>query len=64
MVVGDLDARLQAAAFAWLDNRQSRGEELVRYDELAKFELDGQRIALMDRQRGIASRQRWTPALS
>jgi putative restriction endonuclease len=52
-VAGDLDERLGAAAFAWLDDRAARGEQLVRYDELAQFEVDGQRIPLMDRQRGI-----------
>jgi putative restriction endonuclease len=50
---GDLDGRLRSAAFAWLDARRTRGDDLVRYDELADFRLDGQRIALMDRQRGI-----------
>lgn len=64
MVVGDLDTRLRAAAFAWLDNRQSHGDELVRYDELAGFELDGQRIALMDRQRGIRKPAALDAALS
>lgn len=54
MVAGaSYDERLRAAAIAWLDERKQRGHELVQYDELANFTFDGQRIALMDRQRGI-----------
>ncbi len=53
MAATDLDSRLRAAAFAWLDNRIQRRLEWVRYQDLAAFELDGQRIPLMDPQRGI-----------
>lgn len=47
------DERFRSAAIAWLDARQARGEELVRYDELASFTFEGRRVPLMDRQRGI-----------
>lgn len=38
---------------AWLDERRRQGLETVRYDELADFSFEGQRVPLMDRQRGI-----------
>lgn len=55
MTVSDagFDMRLRRAAMAWLDERASGGEEFVTGDELAPFRFEGQRIALVDRQRGI-----------
>ncbi len=41
---------LRRAAMAWLDRRP---HERVDFGWLASFEYDGQRIPLMDRQRGI-----------
>src|SRR5262245_25085891 len=49
----DLDARLRHAAMGWLDVREHQGLELVTSDELARFHFEGQRVPLIDRQRGI-----------
>ena len=49
---------------AWLDERRRREAPFVRYDELAAFRIDGERIALMDPQRGIRKPARLTAALS
>ncbi len=49
---------------AWLDERRRHEAPFVRYDELADFRIDGERIALMDRQRGIRKPARLTAALS
>ena len=38
---------------AWLDQTRRRGEELFGFAQLPQFEFEGQRIPLMDRQRGI-----------
>jgi putative restriction endonuclease len=48
-----LDLRLRDAAMAWLDDRASRGQEFVHREELASFTFEGQRIPLIDPQRGI-----------
>lgn len=55
MAVSDagFDMRLRQAAMGWLDERAARGDEFVRRDELASFTFEGQRIALVDQQRGI-----------
>jgi len=37
----------------WLDVREHQGLELVTSDELARFHFEGQRVPLIDRQRGI-----------
>ena len=47
------DAGLRGAAFAHLGSVQRRTGGPVRFDDVANFEFEGQRIALMDRQRGI-----------
>jgi len=49
----DLDARLRKAAMGWLDVREHQGLELVTSDELAGFHFEGQRMPLIDKQRGI-----------
>lgn len=48
----------------WLTSRSAQGEELVRFADLAAFELDGRRIPLMDRQRGIRKPAALDAALS
>jgi putative restriction endonuclease len=63
-LVQDFDDRLRGAAMAWLDDRKQRETPFARYDELAGFQLDGERIALMDRQRGIRKPARLDAALS
>ena len=60
----DFDTRLRSSAMAWLDARREREAPFVRYDELAAFQIDGQRIALMDRQRGIRKPALLNAALS
>ena len=52
-VEASYEERLRAAALAWPDGRQRQGLGTVRYDELAGFTFEGQRLPLMDRQRGI-----------
>lgn len=52
-VEASYEERLRAAALAWLDARRRQGHGTVRYDELARFTFEGQRLPLMDRQRGI-----------
>lgn len=59
-----LDMRLRRAAVAWLDDLASRGQELVRREELASFTFEGQRIPLIDPQRGIRKPATLEAALS
>lgn len=47
------DARLRQAAIAWLDERTQQGEGLVRGKDLAEFVFEGERVPLVDPQRGI-----------
>lgn len=56
--------RLRAAALSWLDARRHQGLGTVRYDELAAFSFEGQRLPLMDRQRGIRKPAALDAALS
>jgi putative restriction endonuclease len=49
----DLDGRLRAAAFAFLDEHQAAGAQTVRRDEVSEFWFEGRRVPLMDPQRGI-----------
>lgn len=49
---------------AWLDERRRHDAPFMSYAELADFSLDGERIALMDRQRGIRKPARLEAALS
>jgi putative restriction endonuclease len=58
------DTGLRSAAMAWLDRRRHIGDGFVRHDELADFQYSGQRIALMDRQRGIRKPAQLEAALS
>jgi putative restriction endonuclease len=52
---------LREAAMAWLDRRTS---ETVDFTWLSTFEYDGDRIALMDRQRGIRKPRAFHAALA
>ncbi len=64
MITSEFDVQLREAAMRWLDARGAHEGSLVRHDELAGFEFSGQRISLMDRQRGIRKPAALTAALS
>src|SRR5205823_4733115 len=49
----DFDNELRATAFAYIQQLQAAHGGLVEYADLAEFQFRGERIALMDRQRGI-----------
>jgi putative restriction endonuclease len=53
MAVPDLDDRFRAAAFAYLRDVTDRSGGLVTRAELEAFVFDGQRVPLVERQRGI-----------
>ncbi len=63
-VDGDYDDRLRSAAMEWLDEQTRAGRELLRYEMLAEFVFEGDRIPLMDPQRGIRKPARIDSALS
>ncbi len=50
---GDLDDRLRAAAFAYLNRLRALGGDRVSYRELEAFQFEGRRVALIQRMRGI-----------
>jgi putative restriction endonuclease len=52
-MAGDLDERLRAAAFAYLDELSRRTGDQVSYKDLEAFEFEGRRVALIQRMRGI-----------
>lgn len=58
------DERLRYHAFAHLRAVQLRTGGTVRFEDVAGFHLDGERIALMDRQRGIRKPRMLEAALS
>lgn len=60
----DFDDRLRESAFAHLRAVQLRTGGPVRFDDVAEFHLDGVRIPLMDRQRGIRKPRMLEAALS
>jgi putative restriction endonuclease len=60
----DYENRLRAAAMRWLDDRADEGVLTLSFDELARFSFEGQRIPLMDRQRGIRKPAHLDAALS
>ncbi|MGH9211503.1 MAG: HNH endonuclease [Acidimicrobiales bacterium] len=60
----DLDGRLRAAAIAWLRTMQLTTGGPVRYEQVADFRFEGQRIPLMDRGRGIRKPRMLEAALS
>lgn len=53
MAAPDLDDRFRAAAFAYLRDVTDRSGGLVTRAELEAFVFDGQRVPLVERQRGI-----------
>jgi len=53
MASQDLDERLRAAAFAYLDRLRARDGDRISYRDLGAFEFDGQRVPLIQRMRGI-----------
>ena len=61
MVDTDIESRLRRAAMSWLDRRPA---ERVDYAWLSGFEFEGERIPLMDRQRGIRKPARLSAALA
>lgn len=60
----DLDARLRAAAFAYLDLLIKRSGGFVTRDQLEAFAFEGRRLPLIARQRGIWKPRELTGALS
>lgn len=64
MVMGDYDARLRAAAFAYLDGLTTAGGGVVSYKDLEAFEFEGRRTALIQRMRGIRKVAELDAALS
>ena len=49
----NLDDRLRAAAFAYLNRLRARDGDRISYRDLEAFELEGQRVPLIQRMRGI-----------
>ena len=64
MEAAEYDTYLRSAALAFLDGLIVRGEGVIRFEDVAAFEFDGQRIPLMDRQRGIRKTRGLDAALS
>lgn len=62
--VDDFDAGLRLAAFAFLDRLRATGGETVRLGDVAAFQYQGERIPLMDPQRGIRKPRQLDAALS
>ena len=60
----DLDSRLRAAAMAWLRQRCTPENPVVRRDELLTFQFEGRTFPLIDNQLGIRKPQGMTAALS
>jgi putative restriction endonuclease len=60
----DFDERLRYSAFAHLRAVQLRTGGPVRFEDVAEFRLNGDRIPLMDRQRGIRKPRVLDAALS
>lgn len=58
------DTDLRAAAFAYLDLLDQRRPGPVRFEDLAAFTFGGERIPLLDRQRGIRKPRQLDAALS
>lgn len=60
----DFDDQVRTGAFAYLRAIQLRTGGPVRFTDVAGFDLDGERIPLMDRQRGIRKPRLLDAALS
>jgi putative restriction endonuclease len=58
------DQRVRAAAFAYLDGLATKGQPLVRQDDLAPFNFDGSPLRLMATQQGIWKPRQLDAALS
>ena len=61
---GDLDAELRLAAQVWLRTLLLTTHGYVRREDVAEFRFAGERIPLMDRQRGIRKPRMLDAALS
>lgn len=55
---------IRVAAQDWLDAQRAHGVEYWRHDTLADFQYAGERIGLLDRQRGIRKPKSMAAALS
>jgi putative restriction endonuclease len=53
MASQDLDERLRAAAFAYLDRLRARDGDRISYRDLEAFEFEDRRVPLIQRMRGI-----------
>jgi len=53
MSTADLDDRLRAAAFAYLDRLRERHGDHISYRDLEAFRFEGRRVSLIQRMRGI-----------
>lgn len=62
--ISDFDERLRSSAFAYLRTIQRRTGGPLRFTDVYEFHLDGHRIPLMDRQRGIRKPHMLDAALS
>jgi len=60
----EFDARLRQAAMQWLRARDKGGLEPTTSQEVAQFEFEGQRVPLVDPQRGIRKPRVLDAALS
>ncbi|WP_204043443.1 HNH endonuclease [Acrocarpospora phusangensis] len=60
----DLDSRIRAAAMAWLRQRCTPEDPVVRREELLGFQWEGRKFPLIDNQLGIRKPQGMTAALS
>lgn len=58
------DAELRAAALAWLTVRSNDGADPISREDLESFHFQGQRVPLIDRQRGIRKPRFLDAALS
>jgi putative restriction endonuclease len=58
------DAALREASFKFLRSVQSKTGGPIRFEDVASFQFDGQRVPLMDRQRGIRKPHFMDAALS
>ena len=53
MSTPDLDDRLRAAAFAYLERLRERHGDHISYRDLEAFQFEGRRVSLIQRMRGI-----------
>lgn len=64
MEPAEYDTYLRSAAFAFLDQLSVRQPGLLRYEDVAQFHFEGERIPLMDLGRGIRKPRQLQGALS